>query len=91
SILERFEAYCDKFDALTDLLNDGEIVTGYFIHGLDPRIRGRIEKDYDAEEIESWSIKQLKRRARWICRHLYKKDQARSNADPNLVVAAATM
>ncbi|KAF4756128.1 hypothetical protein FOZ62_027971, partial [Perkinsus olseni] len=61
NIISRYEDFCDEFINLAEqLLDDDDLsekayrkeIVGYFLHGLDPAVTRRIERDYEPEELE---------------------------------------
>ncbi|KAF4649923.1 hypothetical protein FOL47_001580, partial [Perkinsus chesapeaki] len=61
TIISRYEDFCDEFINLAEqLLDDDDLsekayrkeIVGYFLHGLDPPVTRRIERDYEPEELE---------------------------------------
>lgn len=89
SVISRYEDYCDEFMNLAEqLLDDNDLgenayrkeVAGYFLHGLEPAITRRIERDHQPGELEVLPFNQLKRKARSICGYLASKKSSSSSS-----------
>ncbi|KAF4649359.1 hypothetical protein FOL46_001890, partial [Perkinsus olseni] len=89
NIISRYEDFCDEFINLAEqLLDDDDLsekayrkeIVGYFLHGLDPAVTRRIERDYEPEELEVISFNTLKHKARSICRYLASKTPSTSTS-----------